>query len=119
MSPEEKIHVRFDVVGRFHQREVWKLRIEGGDSRTPLLDQSIAIDFQRTFQPLELHWWMLTNALGADIAPAPASSYDGETNSVHLSTLPSARFRPKRYRPDGQGFWSGHLPFAADLVGAL
>jgi hypothetical protein len=30
--------------------------------------------------------------------------------------LYSTRFRPGRYRPDGMGYWSGHLPFAADLI---
>lgn len=34
-------------------------------------------------------------------------------------TLPSARFRPLRYRPDGIGAWSGHIPFACDLVACL
>ncbi len=33
--------------------------------------------------------------------------------------LPSLRFRPWRYRPDGIGSWSGHIPFAADLVASL
>jgi hypothetical protein len=31
-------------------------------------------------------------------------------------SLYSTRFRPRRYRPDGLGYWSGHLPFAADLI---
>jgi hypothetical protein len=31
-------------------------------------------------------------------------------------TLPSARFRPLRYRPDGIGAWSGHIPFGCDLI---
>jgi hypothetical protein len=34
-------------------------------------------------------------------------------------TLPSARFRPLRYRADGVGMWSGHIPFACDLVAGL
>jgi hypothetical protein len=34
-------------------------------------------------------------------------------------TLPSARFRPLRYRPDGIGAWSGHIPLACDLVACL
>ena len=34
-------------------------------------------------------------------------------------TLYSTRFRPRRYRPDGAGYWSGHLPFAADLIDAI
>jgi len=33
-------------------------------------------------------------------------------------SLYSAHFRPLRYRPDGRGYWSGHLPFAADLIDA-
>jgi len=34
-------------------------------------------------------------------------------------TLPSARFRPLRYRPDGIGAWSGHIPFACDSIACL
>ncbi len=30
--------------------------------------------------------------------------------------LPVRRFSPKRYRPGNLGTWSGHLPFASDLV---
>jgi len=33
--------------------------------------------------------------------------------------LYSSRFQPRLYCPDGQGFWSGHLPLAADLVDAI
>ena len=33
--------------------------------------------------------------------------------------LPSASFLPQLYCPDGAGFWSGHLPFACDLVVSL
>jgi hypothetical protein len=33
--------------------------------------------------------------------------------------LPSSRFKPDRYCPSGIGNWSGHLPFAADLIDAL
>jgi Methyltransferase domain len=33
--------------------------------------------------------------------------------------LPSKSFRPKRYRPGNVGNWSGHLPFACDLVFAM
>jgi hypothetical protein len=33
--------------------------------------------------------------------------------------LPSLTFRPLRYRHRGIGYWSGHLPFAADLIAAL
>jgi hypothetical protein len=33
--------------------------------------------------------------------------------------LPSVRFRPRRYAPGGIGNWSGHLPFAADVVAAV
>src|ERR1700682_4239884 len=34
-------------------------------------------------------------------------------------SLQSSRFNPNRYRPGGIGNWSGHLPFAADLIDAL
>jgi predicted nucleic acid-binding Zn-ribbon protein len=34
-------------------------------------------------------------------------------------SLPSNRFQPRRYSPGGIGNWSGHLPFAADLIDAL
>jgi predicted nucleic acid-binding Zn-ribbon protein len=34
-------------------------------------------------------------------------------------SLPSNRFQPLRYSPGGIGNWSGHLPFAADLIDAL
>jgi hypothetical protein len=30
--------------------------------------------------------------------------------------LPSGSFRPRRFRPGGIGNWSGHLPFANDLI---
>lgn len=30
--------------------------------------------------------------------------------------LPTGGFRPRRYRPGGIGNWSGHLPFANDLI---
>jgi len=33
--------------------------------------------------------------------------------------LPSSQFRPLRYRPDGIGSWSGHIPFVRDLVASL
>ena len=36
-----------------------------------------------------------------------------------LLALPFKRFQPKRYRPGNLGTWSGHLPFAYDLVWAL
>ncbi len=35
------------------------------------------------------------------------------------SPLPVRRFAPKRYRPGNLGTWSGHLPFAKDLVFGL
>ncbi|MBV9404769.1 MAG: class I SAM-dependent methyltransferase, partial [Acidobacteriaceae bacterium] len=31
-------------------------------------------------------------------------------------TLPSLSFSPRRYRPHGVGNWSGHIPFARDLI---
>lgn len=30
--------------------------------------------------------------------------------------IPNGNFRPRRYRPGGVGNWSGHLPFANDLI---
>ncbi len=33
--------------------------------------------------------------------------------------VPSGTFHPKRYRPGGIGNWSGHLPFANDLIRAV
>jgi hypothetical protein len=33
--------------------------------------------------------------------------------------LPSSRFLPVRYRPGNLGNWSGHLPFARDLIEAI
>ena len=35
-----------------------------------------------------------------------------------LLALPQRRFHPRRYRPGNVGTWSGHLPFANDLVWA-
>lgn len=34
-------------------------------------------------------------------------------------SLPSLHFSPLRYRPHGVGDWSGHIPFACDLVASL
>ena len=39
--------------------------------------------------------------------------------AIGLFDLPSKRFRPIRYRPGNLGNWSGHLPFANDLIAAL
>ena len=39
-------------------------------------------------------------------------------SSTHL-LLPSAAFSPHRYRPGNVGNWSGHLPFARDLIANL
>lgn len=36
-----------------------------------------------------------------------------------LPNLPSFRFQPRRYCPDGVREWSAYLPFAADLVDAV
>lgn len=33
--------------------------------------------------------------------------------------LPSISFQPLRYRQSGIGYWSGHIPFACDLVATL
>ncbi len=38
---------------------------------------------------------------------------------LSLLTLPSLHFSPRRYRPHGVGNWSGHIPFACDLVASL
>jgi hypothetical protein len=36
-----------------------------------------------------------------------------------LFTLPVHAFHPKRYRPGDLGTWTGHLPFARDLISAV
>ena len=36
-----------------------------------------------------------------------------------FESLSSIRFRPKRFWPDGRGYWSGHLPLASDLIDAV
>ncbi|MDQ6677257.1 MAG: class I SAM-dependent methyltransferase [Acidobacteriota bacterium] len=36
-----------------------------------------------------------------------------------LLALPMRRFRPRRHKPGSLSTWSGHLPFASDLVAAL
>ena len=33
--------------------------------------------------------------------------------------IPRGNFQPLRYRPGGIGNWSGHLPFASDLIAAI
>lgn len=33
--------------------------------------------------------------------------------------FPSLEFQPRRYRPHGVGNWSGHIPFACDLIASL
>ncbi|MFL6450183.1 MAG: class I SAM-dependent methyltransferase [Bryobacteraceae bacterium] len=33
--------------------------------------------------------------------------------------LPRGGFEPRRYRPGGIGNWSGHLPFASDLIASI
>ncbi len=38
---------------------------------------------------------------------------------LSLLSLPSLHFSPRRYRPHGVGNWSGHIPFACDLVASL
>lgn len=35
---------------------------------------------------------------------------------ITSSYVPTGTFHPKRYRPGGVGNWSGHLPFANDLI---
>jgi hypothetical protein len=39
--------------------------------------------------------------------------------TTNSSWIPSGNFQPHRYRPGGIGHWSGHLPFARDLVVAV
>jgi hypothetical protein len=41
------------------------------------------------------------------------------TPFVFPAQLPSLAFTPHRYRPNGIGYWSGHIPFACDLVFTL
>jgi len=36
-----------------------------------------------------------------------------------LLDRPSLHFRPRRYKPHGVGYWSGHIPFACDLIATL
>ena len=38
---------------------------------------------------------------------------------VFPAQLPSLTFTPHRYRPNGIGYWSGHIPFACDLIYTL
>lgn len=40
-------------------------------------------------------------------------------DSRPLLHLPSLCWRPRRYRPGGVGNWSGHTPFACDLITSL
>lgn len=44
---------------------------------------------------------------------------DGAECPMRLSQLPSVALHPRRFRPGGIGNWSGHLPFAYDLVFAV
>jgi O-methyltransferase len=46
-------------------------------------------------------------------------SSDLPATTQSLFSLPSARFIPLCYRAGGVGNWSGHLPFARDLIDAL
>ena len=45
------------------------------------------------------------------------------TTSVDLRSgmlvLPARTIRPRRYRPGNVASWSGHLPFAHDLIAAV
>ena len=38
---------------------------------------------------------------------------------AHALELPARTFRPRRYRPGNRSAWSGHLPFAHDLIALL
>src|SRR5450432_291577 len=53
------------------------------------------------------------------MAVQPISVTSAREPARKLSVLPSRRFHPRRYRPGGQGPWSGHLPFANDLIALL
>jgi SAM-dependent methyltransferase len=51
-----------------------------------------------------------------NIPAIPGNAADG---SPAFPLLDSVRFMPLRYAPGGLGNWSGHLPFARDLVASL
>ncbi len=44
---------------------------------------------------------------------------DSGLKSSLLLDRPSLQFRPRRYKPHGVGYWSGHIPFACDLIATL
>jgi len=44
---------------------------------------------------------------------------DDELKPSSVAALPSLHFRPRRYKPHGIGYWSGHIPFACDLIATL
>jgi predicted nucleic acid-binding Zn-ribbon protein len=56
-----------------------------------------------------------------EIEPASAK-HSGKLIDTGMQTendwLPNGGFQPRRYRPGGVGNWSGHLPFANDLIAA-
>jgi hypothetical protein len=44
---------------------------------------------------------------------------DDELNPSAVIHRPSLHFKPRRYKPHGIGYWSGHIPFACDLIATL
>lgn len=44
---------------------------------------------------------------------------DDELKPSFVIDRPSLHFRPHRYKPHGIGYWSGHIPFACDLIATL
>jgi hypothetical protein len=53
------------------------------------------------------------------MAAQPISVTPAREPMRKLTVLPLRRFHPRRYRPGGQGPWSGHLPFAHDVAAAV
>ncbi len=63
-----------------------------------------------------------------DRVPRPLASRASEQTRVRLDSglkpsfsldRASLHFRPRRYKPHGVGYWSGHIPFACDLIATL
>src|SRR5260370_20089257 len=55
----------------------------------------------------------------AGLRERSSSRYNLKTRLRMFRSLPSSRFKPQRYSPGRIGNWSGHSPFAADLIDAL
>jgi hypothetical protein len=47
------------------------------------------------------------------------SQFESSIGTSFFPDRAARQFIPRRYRPGGIGNWSGHLPFAYDLIGAL